>query len=118
MFKIQITKEYQLHCSFINEQNEEIKVINSEFITPSIRFYTNTISLFKEEKENTIHFIQQWLEQPEEYQTYSIQFQNKNYELLPEIFFSIIIHELKKKIEKQFIIKDTLIHYLFLLHLL
>ena len=65
--KIEITPEYRLKISTINKHEEKVIV---ETI-PSITFNTNTIDICKE-NDNAIHFIKQWLENPDNYSTYSI----------------------------------------------
>ena len=114
-FQIQITKEYKLKCSIIEQQGKEtyIKITEEDQTQeyyPTIQFNNNFISFCKNDHNNeTIHFIQKWFENPEDYSTYHIQFQNKNYELLPEALFALIINEFKNKIEKDFIIENTLL---------
>ena len=111
-FKITITKNYLLQCSIIDEQNKET-IVNlpnnqqDEYI-PSITFNTNTITICKQEN-NTIQFIKQWLNHPEEYKIYEIFFQGKRYEIVAEVLFAIIISEFKRVIERDCIIEKTLI---------
>ena len=40
---------------------------------------------------------------------YNVEFQNKSYQLLPEVLFAIVINEIKRKIEREFIIENTVI---------
>ena len=116
-FKIQITTNYQLKCSIIDDNNKETIITlpqsNQQEITPSITFSNYTISLCEKninEKENTqIEFMKNWIEHPESFSTHQIVFQNKEYSLLPEVLFSLIIREYKTKIEKEFIIDQTII---------
>ena len=105
IFKITITKNYKLTISIIQEGKEEI--IQQE-VSPCITFNTNTIDLFQE-NDRAIYFLQSWIEKPDDYRSYSIQFQNKSYELLPEVLFAIVIDEIKKKVEKEFIVDETLV---------
>ena len=102
-FKIKITEEYNLNISIINQQEIELFI---EDVIPCISFNENTIKICEEYKQ-AIHFIQKWFENPEEYVTYPILFQNKNFDLLPEVLFAIIINDFKKKIEKEYIIENT-----------
>ena len=102
--KINISEEYKLIYSLISQENQEI--IQQEEVTPCILFNKNTIELFQESTK-TIHFVDSWIEKPEEYSTYSLEFQNKSYELLPEVLFGIIINEIKKKVERDHIIEQT-----------
>ena len=104
IFKIEITREYKLIYSLISKENQEI--IQQEEVTPCILFKKNTIELFQE-SDKAIHFMQPWLDNPDNFNTYGIEFQNKSYELLPEVVFAIIINEMKKKVEKEYIIEQT-----------
>ena len=53
-----------------------------------------------EDGENVIHLVQLWMDNSDDYSTYSIQFQNKSYKLLPEVLFALVVNEIKKKIER------------------
>ena len=103
IFKITITKEYKLQLTIRYQEGKERIIVET---TPSITFNRNSIDIC-EEKENTLHFFKNWLQQPDDYSTYLIEFQNKTYNLLPEVFFSLIINEFRKKVEKEFIIENT-----------
>ena len=110
--KITITQEYKLKCSIININGEEfpIKLFmnQSSECSPTITFENNIIRIC-DENENALHFMKEWIEQPDNFKIYQIQFQNKEYCLLSEVLFAIIINEFKKLIEKQFIIDNTII---------
>ena len=112
-FKITITQNYHLQCKTIDEQGKEKliqlspKEYKEEYI-PCITFNQYFIEVCKE-SENAIHFIKEWIEQEDKYETKEIQFQNKYYQLLPEVFFSIIINEFKNIVEKEYIIENTIV---------
>ena len=73
-FQIKITKDFKLQYSIINKENKE--TILTKEINPTIKFNRNTIDISTED-QNSIHFIQKWIENPEDFNTYSIEFQNK-----------------------------------------
>ena len=100
-FQIQINQEYKLKC-FINKEEQE------EFITPNILFNTNEI-LINQENDKAIDFIKEWIDNPEDFKEYKITYQNKEYSVISELLFALIIREYKNKIEKQFIIDDTIV---------
>ena len=102
-FKITITKEYTLQITIRDQEGKERIIVET---TPTITFNRNSIDIC-EEKENTLYFFKKWLQHPDDYSTYLIEFQNKTYNLLPEVFFSLIINEFRKKVEKEFIIENT-----------
>ena len=91
---IKINSEYKLNCSIVDKEGNE-RIIQDD-INPCLIFNLNTID-----------FIKQWIEKPEEFKTYTVEYQNKSYELLPEVLFAIIIYDYKKKIEKEYIIENT-----------
>ena len=114
LFKLKLTKEYNLQCSIILENSTEMIIHLSQdercVYVPSITFHTNTISLCEEiHGTNTINFIKEWIEQPNDFKLYKFYFQNKQFEVLSEVLFSIIITEFKRIIEKEYIIQNTLI---------
>ena len=107
--KISITKDYKLQIKSIDSQNKEniVKLTNNqEIYTPCICFKGNFITIC-EENESAIHFMKEWFDDPKQFKFYSIKFQEKEYQLLPDVLFAIIINEFKHKIEKDFIIKET-----------
>ena len=107
-FKIIFTKEYLLQIRIIDSSNEEtiIKLSDDEYYNPTINFDDNFISINKQ-NNNSIHFIKQWFDNPFKYQTYNVEFQFKQYELLPEVLFALFINEFKQKVEKDYIIQNT-----------
>ena len=71
--KINISKDFKLTLSLIDQQHQEI-IIQQE-VNSTILFNTNTISFFDENNQNSINFIQKWIENPDDFSTYKIQFQ-------------------------------------------
>ena len=111
--KIIITKQYQLQIKLIDSNQKEIKIDlfndqSQDYYNPSISFENNIIKFF-EETQQSICFLKEWIEHPEVYKEFEIIFQNKNYSLLPEVFFALTINNFKNNIEKQFIIENTLL---------
>ena len=94
--KIEITKENKLKITIIDQDKESI-ILDT---IPSITFNTNTIEVCKDTEinEKTIHFMKNWIDNPDDYSTYTVHFQKKEYQLLPEVMFSIIVNEFKKRI--------------------
>ena len=100
-FQIQINQEYKLKC-FVNEEEQE------EFITPNILFDMNEI-LINHQNDKAIDFMKEWIEQPTEFKEYTINYQNKEYSVVAEVLFALIIKEYKNKIDKQLIIDETIV---------
>ena len=49
------------------------------------------------------------MEDPENYKLYSIQCCNKEYEVIGEVLFALVINEFISKVEKEFIISEIII---------
>ena len=99
--EIIITKEYKL----------QIKIIDSDFekeVDPCISFNGNFITI-GEQNEKTIYFMKEWIQQPEQFILYTVKYQGKEYQLLPEVLFAIIISEFKQRTEKEHIIENTIL---------
>ena len=54
------------------------------------------------DSEKSIHFMKHWFENPNDYSPFNITFQNKEYDLINEMLFALIINEFKKKVEKDY----------------
>ena len=112
-FKIIISNEYELQCFVITPENEQIQIKlnredeeNNDFQPITIRFDMNEI-IIGEDNYEPIEFMRNWIERSEDYDEYEIQFRNKEYHLIPEVLFALIINEYKKVVEKDFIIDQT-----------
>ena len=92
--KIIITNDLQLQCQ-IQTQFKSVITIElqpkQKVINPTLTFDMNDI-LFGEEKENTIHFMKEWIEHPDELKYYSITYLNKEYSVVAELLFALIIN--------------------------
>ena len=93
--KILITSDYLLQVKTIDSENKETIVKLSEeypedFYTPSIFFNGNFITVCQD-NDLAIHFMQDWMTKPEEFTLYPVKFQGKEYKLLAEVLFAIII---------------------------
>ena len=112
--KIIITKDYKLQVKLIDSENIETLVQltenkqEEELYTPCISFNGNFISVCQN-SDSAIHFMEDWLTKPVEFTLYSIKFQGKEYHLLAEVLFGIVMSEVKQKVEKEYIIIDTIL---------
>ena len=111
-FKLILTKDYQLQCLVIDPNNQEtiIHLSNNDGdqYIPCICITNNHFSVCQNNEQST-HFIKEWFDTPNEFKTYHFTFQEKEYNILPEVLFSLIINEFKKKAEKQFIIDEIVV---------
>ena len=110
---INISQNYQIQCIVIDEKETEhiIKLNNQndDYLPITIAFDMNEIVIGKE-TTNSINFMKEWIDHPEIFKEYQIQYQNKEYTVISELLFALIINEFKKKIEKDFIIDETIVY--------
>ena len=106
---IVLDTNYKLICSFIesdeSKQIIQLKEKQEEYI-PCISFRNNDI-IICDEKIDSIHFIKELLDHPEEFKLYSIRYNDKEYQVIGEVLFALIIQEFKFIVEKQFIFTET-----------
>ena len=112
IFKIKINQEYHIQCSYIDSQNKEIIIhVNKQeedYYPLTISFDSNEISICNNnENENVIHFMNDWISNPDEFKLYEIHYQEKEYKMISEVLFALIIKGFKEQIEKEYIIKET-----------
>ena len=119
--KIKINEQYQIQCLLIDSLNKETSVCiqdNIEWYTPFISFENNKIIIShydefnnkrKSKENNHSHFLQDLITNPNDYKLYSIHFQQNDYSILSEVLLALFILEFKKKIEKDFIISNTML---------
>ena len=115
-FKIVINKEYKIKCSYIDSQKNEIPIHltnknkdkKEDYLPISISFHDNKIILCEENTFN-IHFINDLFDQPNDFKLYEINYQHKDYKVIAEVLFALIINEFKEQIEKEFIIENTIV---------
>ena len=109
IFSITIDINYKLICSLIKSDTKEENVIqlkeNQEEYIPRISFNGSKIIICKE-TEDSIHFIKELLEEPEDFKFYSIRYNNKEYQVIGEVLFALIINEFKEIVEKEFILTN------------
>ena len=110
-FKIIITEQFTLKCSYIDSENKETLIHlphnKQEEYIPNITFSHDMYSVCKE-NENAINFLQSVFENPKKFHKYKIHVYGKEYHVIAEILLSLIIYEFKQRIEKEFIIEKTL----------
>ena len=101
IFKIVISDQYKIQFSCIDFKNEEtiIKLHkeDNQLYSTTISFENYKISI-GEEKENYIHFIEDLIKNPQEFKQYQFSFQEKEYSLIAEILFALLIKEFKQQI--------------------
>ena len=110
VFIIEINDKNEIKCIIEDDNGKQnnIKLSNqrNNYLPITISFTMNQI-IIGEENENTIYFMNDLLDHQEEFIYYTIEYQEKEYSLIGEVLFSIIINEFKKIIEKKYIISKT-----------
>ena len=105
-FKIRINEQYKLQVSYIDSEKQEtiIQLNNNkqDWYSPIVSFRDNKITVCSEEKEDAIHFIEEFFTNPQSFKLYPIHFQGKNYEIIAEVLFALIINEFKQIVDWQF----------------
>ena len=110
---IDINKHNNIKCSIIDLENKEQQIkINEnqqdEYLPICIAFDMNVI-IINEQREDSIDFFDYWIEQSEEFKEYEITYQNKQYSVISEVIFALIMNQYISKIEKQYIIEETIV---------
>ena len=101
--KIIITKENKLKCCFYNCFNIQVPIEiieKQQEYDISIAFDVNDI-IYCRNHDKSIEFIEEWINQPDEYKLYHIQYQEKEYFAIAEVLFALIIKHFKSKVDNQ-----------------
>ena len=105
---ITITEQYQLQCLYSNEENGDrvIKIHENQEIYPFTICLKNNKIIVGEKHEDSIEFIQDLFSKPQDFKLYDIKLYGKEYSVIAEVLFALIINEFKGQIEKEFIIEN------------
>ena len=109
ILKIIITKQYCLQCLLVDSKNHQNIIQlkeNQNEIIPSLSFDDSRI-IISGQQEQSIHFIKDLFDKPNEYKKYNFIYLGKEYSVIAEVLFGIIIDAVKRKIEKEWIIELT-----------
>ena len=111
---IEITQQNTICCSYIDSQKKETVIYlqnqHQKYIPLTLSFCDNKI-IIGEQHENGIEFMQDLLTNPQEFKTYQFTYQNKEYNVIAEVLFALIVNEFKHQIEKEFIIEETILTF-------
>ena len=112
--QIIITEQYKLQCHF-HCKNDDIYPIQLPNITlseneylPSLTFTGNSMEIGKNE-EHSLHFIQDIIENSNEFKLYSFVYQEKEYEVIAEVLFALLIDKFREVVEKKWILEKIVI---------
>ena len=87
--KIKITETYLLQCFLVDQDNNSTIIAlhdNQQEYIPCVQISQDVIHVC-EESEKSIHFIKEWIENPDDYKYYTINFQKKQYNIISEVLF-------------------------------
>ena len=97
----EISNEYKLQCSIIdNSNNEETKIKIQDKEEHSLQFTLDG---------NNIDFMNDLINKPEEYKLYSIHYFKKEYQVVAEVLFALILDEIVQKVKKEYILDKTIV---------
>ena len=120
--KLNITNENTMKIYYITEVNQQLPILNWKqtneypinifsFESPFDLMICNISSqAIDETKIQHVNYMKEFLQNPNEQKRYTIQTQqNESVEMLPEILFAHLINQLKKELQRKFIIKKFII---------
>ena len=93
--KITISEQYTIKCSYIDVKKKET----------TIELHNNPQQeyLFS----GSINFAEDLFSKPQDFKLYVIELYGKEYSVIAEVLFALIINEFKEQIIKEFIIENT-----------
>ena len=102
--KITISDAYKLQCNYIDSKKEEtiIQIHNKKE-----QEYLLSSSLI--DNKSSIEFAQDLITNPQDFKLYNIELYGKEYSVIAEVLFALIISEFKEQIEKEYIIDKTIV---------
>ena len=103
-FIIKISGNYTLKCSYIDSNNKEIII---KLHNKKEKEYLLATSLI--DKNSSIEFADDLFTKPHDFKLYDIELYGKEYSIIAEVLFALIINEFKQQIEKEYIIENTLV---------
>ena len=104
---ISINKDNKI--KYIIKNDDNIIQEETEYLPISISFDMNEI-IIHEQRNDSINFINDFVNNPEEFKEYPISYQGKEYEVIAEVLLSLILHQYKNQIEKKYIIDETILN--------
>ena len=101
---IKISEQYKLECCCIDSENKEITI---QLHNTNKQEYLLSSSLI--DKNSSIEFGEDLFTNPQGFKFYNIELYGKEYSVISEVLFALIISEFKEQIEKEFIIENTIV---------
>ena len=103
--KIQINEQYTIKCSYIDSKKKETPIqLHNEIEQEGYLLSSSLI-----DKKSSIEFTDDLFTNPQDFKLYNISLYGKEYSVIAEVLFALIINEFKEQIEKEFIIENTIV---------
>ena len=99
-FKIVINKEYAIKCSYIDSNKKEIII---QLHNKNKQEYQLSSSLI--DNRSSFEFGEELFINPHDFKLYDIELYGKEYSVIAEVLFALIINEFKEQIEKNLLLK-------------
>ena len=100
IFKIKISATYKIQWCFVGKDSKETII---QFHNKNQEEYLLSSSLI--DKNSSIEFAEDLFTKPQDFKLYEIELFGKEYNVITEVLFALIIYEFKERIEKEFIIE-------------
>ena len=102
---IKISENYKLQCHIVDSNKKETLIqLNNKNQQEQYLLSSSLI-----DKKNSIQFAHDLFINPQDFKLYNIELYEKEYTVIAEVLFALIISEFKEQIEKEFIIEKTIV---------
>ena len=103
-FVIKINDAYKFQCIVVDKYSKETTIQLHNIKQQEYLLSTSLI-----DKNSSIEFAVDLFTNPHDFKLYNIEFYGKEYSVISEVLFALIINEFKEQIEKEFIIENTIV---------
>ena len=102
--KISITEQHTIRCSYIDSNKKETII---QLHNTKLQEYPLSSKLI--DNNSSIEFAQDLFTNPQDFKLYNIELYGKEYSVIAEVLFALIISEFKEQKEKEYIIENTIV---------
>ena len=98
--KITINEQHTIKCSILDSNKKETPIqLHNEIEQEGYLLSSSLI-----DKKSSIEFAQDLFTNPHDFKLYDIELFGKEYSVIAEVLFALIINEFKEQIEKEYIL--------------
>ena len=101
---IKINTTYEIQCIYIDSNN---KTTTIQLQNSNQQEYPLSSALI--DNKSSIEFAHDLFTKPQDFKLYNIELYGKEYSVIAEVLFALIISEFKQQIDKQFIIEKIIV---------